>query len=215
MAAGDLQAYADAGHPACRGRGRGPRLSRKQCGSACASSRPAARRPSAVRNTLPMSSRTSPVSQAITIRRAVARDAKRLTRLVRGSGAYAGKYASAVAGYRVGPDYIEAHRAFVAVGADDDGGRVLGFYSLVLAPPELDLLFVADDVQGRGIGRLLVAHMQSEARAAGIDRLKVVSHVLAEDFYHRVGAVRTGTVFANPPAVPWDRPEFEFRIPSG
>ncbi|WP_328751845.1 GNAT family N-acetyltransferase [Streptomyces sp. NBC_00285] len=160
-----------------------------------------------------MGARTSPVRQAVTIRRAVARDAKRLTRLVRGSGAYEGRYASAVADYRVGPDYIEAHRVFVAVGADGQGGRILGFYSLVLDPPELDLLFVADDVQGRGIGRLLVAHMQAEARAAGIDRLKVVSHVPAEDFYRRVGAVRTGTALANPPAVPWDRPEFEFRVP--
>ncbi|MBK3642875.1 GNAT family N-acetyltransferase [Streptomyces sp. MBT33] len=161
-----------------------------------------------------MSPRTSPISRRVTIRRAVERDAKRLTRLVRGSGAYQGKYAAAVAGYRVGPDYIEAHRTFVAVDAEEHGGRVLGFYSLVLEPPELDLLFVADEVQGRGIGRLLVEHMQSEARAVGIDRLKVVSHLPAEDFYHRVGAVRTGTALANPPAVPWDRPEFEFRIPS-
>ncbi|MFC4326418.1 GNAT family N-acetyltransferase [Streptomyces andamanensis] len=159
-----------------------------------------------------MTPRTSPLSRPVTIRRAVARDAKRLTRLVRGSGAYAGQYAAAVAGYRVGPDYIEAHRVFVAVGAEEDGGRVLGFYSLVLAPPELDLLFVADEAQGRGIGRLLVAHMRSEARAARLDRVRVVSHVPAEDFYRRVGAVRTGTVPANPPAVPWDRPEFEFRI---
>ncbi|MEV5955232.1 GNAT family N-acetyltransferase [Streptomyces sp. NPDC051987] len=161
-----------------------------------------------------MSSRTAPAGQPITIRRAVARDAKRLTRLVRGSGAYEGKYAAAVAGYRVGPDYIEAHRVFVAVGPDEQGGRVLGFYSLVLAPPELDLLFVADDVQGRGIGRLLVAHMRSEARAAGLDRVMVVSHLPAEDFYHRVGAVRTGTARANPPAVPWDRPEFEIHTSS-
>ncbi|MFE1437314.1 GNAT family N-acetyltransferase [Streptomyces sp. NPDC058739] len=160
-----------------------------------------------------MRSRTAPISRPITIRRAVARDAKRLTRLVRGSGAYEGKYASAVAGYRIGPDYIEAHRTFVAVDADEQEGRLLGFYALVLTPPELDLLFVADDVQKAGIGRLLVGHMRSEARAAGIDTLKVVSHPPAEDFYHRVGALRTGTVFASPPAVPWDRPEFEFRIP--
>jgi GNAT superfamily N-acetyltransferase len=100
----------------------------------------------------------------------------------------------------------------VAVGADEHGGQVLGFYSLVLAPPELDLLFVADEAQGRGIGRLLVAHMQSEARAAGLDRVRVVSHLPAEDFYHRAGAVRIGTALANPPAVPWDRPEFEFRV---
>ncbi|MYS72427.1 GNAT family N-acetyltransferase [Streptomyces sp. SID5926] len=168
-------------------------------------------------NTPRMSPRTSPVSPPITIRRAVARDAKRLTRLVRGSGAYAGRYAAAVAGYRVGPDYIEAHRVFVAVGAvgaDGQGGRVLGFYSLVLAPPELDLLFVADEAQGRGIGRLLVAHMRAEARAAGLDRVRVVSHLPAEGFYHRAGAVRTGTALASPPAVPWDRPEFEFRVAS-
>ncbi|MFF2384314.1 GNAT family N-acetyltransferase [Streptomyces sp. NPDC058108] len=159
-----------------------------------------------------MSSRTSSTGRTVTIRRAVARDAKRLTRIVRGSGAYEGQYAAAVAGYRVGPDYLEAHRAFVAVDADEQGGRVLGFYSLVLTPPELDLLFVADDAQGRGIGRLLVAHMRSEAAAAGVDRVKVVSHVPAEDFYRRIGAVRTGTVLASPPAVPWDRPEFEIRI---
>ncbi|MEU1534678.1 GNAT family N-acetyltransferase [Streptomyces fagopyri] len=161
-----------------------------------------------------MSSRTSRISQPVTIRRAVAQDAKRLTRLVRASGAYEGKYASAVEGYRVGPDYIETHRAFVAVAADEHGGRVLGFYSLVLTPPELDLLFVADEAQGRGIGRLLVAHMLSQASTAGLDRVKVISHLPAEGFYHRIGAVRTGTALANPPAVPWDRPEFEFRIPS-
>lgn len=74
-----------------------------------------------VRNTLPMRSRTFRTSQPITIRRAVARDAKRLTRIVRGSSAYQGEYAGAVAGYRVGPDYIEAHRVFVAVSTDEDG----------------------------------------------------------------------------------------------
>ncbi|MFJ6726410.1 GNAT family N-acetyltransferase [Streptomyces sp. NPDC091281] len=160
-----------------------------------------------------MSSRTSPRGRTITIRRAVPQDAGRLTRLVRRSGAYEGRYAAAVAGYRVGADYIEAHRVFVAVGSDDHGSQILGFYSLVLAPPELDLLFVADAAQGRGTGRLLVAHMMSEARAAGLDRVAVVSHVPAEGFYHRVGAVRIGTALANPPAIPWDRPEFEFRIP--
>ncbi|MFJ3659275.1 GNAT family N-acetyltransferase [Streptomyces sp. NPDC090119] len=163
-----------------------------------------------------MSPRVLPASRPVTIRRAVARDAKRLTRLVRGSGAYEGEYASMVAGYRVGPDYIETHRVFVAVDADDadeQGGRVLGFYSLVLAPPELDLLFVADEAQGLGIGRLLVAHLRAEARTAGLDRVEVVSHPPAEGFYRSVGAVRIGTVPANPPAVPWDRPEFEFRVP--
>jgi GNAT superfamily N-acetyltransferase len=147
------------------------------------------------------------------VRRAVARDAKRLTRLVRGSRAYEGQYAAMVADYRVGPDYIEAHRVFVAVEGDEGAGRVLGFYSLVLAPPELDLLFVEDGIQGRGIGRLLVDHMKSEAHAAGLDRVRVVSHPPAEGFYRSVGAQLTGTAPANPPAVAWDRPELEFLIP--
>jgi GNAT superfamily N-acetyltransferase len=118
-----------------------------------------------------------------------------------------------VADYRVGPDYIETHRVFVAVATDGHESRVVGFYSLVLAPPELDLLFVADGLQGRGIGRLLVSHMQSEARAAGLDRVRVVSHPPAEGFYRSVGAVHTGTASANPPAVVWDRPELEFLVP--
>ncbi|MFF0156184.1 GNAT family N-acetyltransferase [Streptomyces sp. NPDC005263] len=154
-------------------------------------------------------------SGTVTVRRAVVRDARRLTRLVRGSRAYEGPYAPMVADYRVGPDYIETHRVFVAVAADEHESRVLGFYSLVLAPAELDLLFVADGAQGRGIGRMLVAHMKSEARAAGLDRVRVVSHPPAEGFYSSVGAVHTGTVSANPPAVVWDRPELEFRIAPG
>ncbi|MFD3502544.1 GNAT family N-acetyltransferase [Streptomyces sp. NPDC058678] len=160
-----------------------------------------------------MKSSVTPGSGPTTIRRAVARDAKRLTRLVRGSRAYEGQYAAMVADYRVGPDYIETHRVFVAVAADEHESRVLGFYALVLVPPELDLMFVADGVQGRGIGRLLVAHMKAQARAAGLDHVRVVSHPPAEGFYRSVGAVRTGTASANPPAVVWDRPELEFLIP--
>ncbi|WP_372350600.1 GNAT family N-acetyltransferase [Streptomyces sp. KL116D] len=148
---------------------------------------------------------------AVAIRPATARDAKRLTRLVRGSRAYEGPYAAMVEGYRVGPDYIETHRVFVAVDTADD--RVLGFYALVLAPAELDLMFVADAAQGLGIGRLLVAHMRTEAQAAGLDRVRVVSHPPAEGFYRSMGARRTGTAPARPPAVAWDRPELEFVIP--
>jgi GNAT superfamily N-acetyltransferase len=161
---------------------------------------------------LHMQVRSTSMRGGIVIRRAVARDVKRLTRLVRGSRAYGGQYAAMVADYRVGPDYVETHRVFVAVDADDSAGRVLGFYSLILVPPELDLLFVEDGMQGRGIGRLLVEHMKSEARAAGLDRVRVVSHPPAEGFYRSVGALLTGTVSANPPAVAWDRPELEFLI---
>ncbi|MFD7067776.1 GNAT family N-acetyltransferase [Streptomyces sp. NPDC059913] len=144
-------------------------------------------------------------ARAADIRRATARDAKALTRLVRRSGAYEGRYAAMVAGYRVGPDYIEAHRVFVAERPGAAG--VLGFYALVLEPPELDLMFVADEAQGLGIGRLLIGHLREEAGRAGVTGVRVVSHPPAEGFYRSVGARRTGTLAADPPVVMWDRPE--------
>lgn len=114
-----------------------------------------------------------------------------------------------VAGYRIGPDYIEAHAVHVAV---NDEGRVLGFYALILSPPELDLMFVADDAQGQGIGRLLIGHLRGEARRAGLTAVRVVAHPPAEGFYRGVGAERTGTVLARPPAVMWDRPELTLPV---
>ncbi|MER8047882.1 GNAT family N-acetyltransferase [Streptomyces sp. NPDC094032] len=152
----------------------------------------------------------------VTLRRATADDAKRLTRIVRRSGAYRGDYAAMVDGYQVGGSYIEHHPVYVAVegGGDGDGdvdGKVLGFYALILDDAELDLAFVADEAQGLGIGRLLVEHMIQEARTAGLTSVKVVSHPPSEDFYLRTGARRTGTV---PPSgrIHWARPELRYDI---
>ncbi|MET7646991.1 GNAT family N-acetyltransferase [Streptomyces sp. NPDC005426] len=145
------------------------------------------------------------LGEEVRIRRADARDAKRLTRLVRTSRSYEGPYAPMVAGYRVGHDYVETHRVFAAVG--ETTGRLLGFYALILDPPELDLMFVADDAQGAGLGRLLIGHLKDEAHAAGLAEVRIVSHPPAEAFYTSVGARRAGTVRAAPPAVMWDRPE--------
>lgn len=152
----------------------------------------------------------APRGADVLIRRAAASDAGRLTRLVRRSRAYQGPYAPMVERYRIGPDYIEAHRVFVA--ADSGTDRVLGFYALLLDPPELDLMFVADAAQGRGVGRLLVGHLREEARRAGLTDVRIVSHPPAEGFYRSVGAEQVGTVRADPPAVMWDRPEFLLRI---
>ncbi|MEV5970905.1 GNAT family N-acetyltransferase [Streptomyces sp. NPDC051921] len=144
----------------------------------------------------------------ITLRRATAADAKRLTQLVRTSSAYAGEYAVMVDGYQVGGAYIEHHPVHVAVDADD---RVLGFYALLLDEAELDLAFVADRAQGLGIGRMLIEHMIAEGRAAGLDSIRVVAHPPAEEFYLRTGARRTGTVR---PAgrIFWARPELRYDL---
>ncbi|WP_395360451.1 GNAT family N-acetyltransferase [Streptomyces sp. YH02] len=143
-----------------------------------------------------------------TVRRAVAEDSKRLTRLVRTSRAYRGDYSRMVEGYQVGGAYIEHHPVFVAVDASD---RVLGFYALLVDDAELDLAFVADSAQGLGIGRLLMEHMTGQARAAGLTAVRVVAHPPAEAFYLRTGAVRTGTVPAAD-RVHWDRPELRYDI---
>ncbi|MEV8598310.1 hypothetical protein AB0465_00155 [Streptomyces griseoviridis] len=94
--------------------------------------------------------------QSTTIRHATVQDADRLTRLIRSCAAHRGPYASIVSGYRVSADYIARHRVFVAINETE---LLQGFYALLLEPPELDLAFVADGAQGRGVGRLLIEHM--------------------------------------------------------
>ncbi|MEU7530038.1 GNAT family N-acetyltransferase [Saccharothrix sp. NPDC042600] len=143
------------------------------------------------------------------IRRARAEDADRLTALMHASSAYQGNYASILDGYRVTREYVERNVVHLAAGPRDE---LLGFYALVLDPPELDIAFVADDAQGRGVGRALVDHMRAQAREAGLDRVRVVSHPPAERFYLSVGAERVGVVPASPPKVTWERPELVFTI---
>ncbi|EME97309.1 GNAT family N-acetyltransferase [Streptomyces mobaraensis NBRC 13819 = DSM 40847] len=148
------------------------------------------------------------------IRRAEASDAPALTRLVRRSRAYEGRYAPMVERYTVGPDYVLAHEVHVAAAHDPSAGPggLLGFYGLLLDPHELDLLFVADAAQGLGVGRALVTHMKERARAAGLTWVRVVSHPPAEGFYRSVGAVPMGTLPAAPPWITWERPELVFPL---
>ncbi|MGW8377607.1 GNAT family N-acetyltransferase [Streptomyces sp. ODS28] len=164
------------------------------------------------------------------IRRAQPADALRLTSLVHASRAYGGPYASILSGYSVSRAYVERECVYLALDAAGDGprgggrgrrggsgGELLGFYALLphTEPPELDLLFVADAAQGRGIGMLLVDHMREQAREAGLERVTVIAHPPAEGFYLRAGAHRTGTRPASPPAVRWERPELCFELYEG
>lgn len=147
--------------------------------------------------------------QSTRIERADARDADRLTALVQSSGAYRGRYHSIIDGYRLTPEYVERHQVFMSL---DAPGGLLGFYALVLDPPELDLAFVADHAQGMGIGRRLVTHMVDRARSFGLREVRVVSHPPAEQFYRRLGAEPVGTVPPTPPQISWERPELRFTI---
>ncbi|HEX8668285.1 MAG TPA: GNAT family N-acetyltransferase [Allosphingosinicella sp.] len=136
------------------------------------------------------------------IRRGATADAEVLTRLMHGSSAYRGEYARILEGYAVTAEQIARDVVFVA----EQGRRVRGFYSLILgAEPELDLMFVADEAQGKGVGRMLFEHMRAEASRRGISRVRIVAHPPATAFYERMGAIRVGT---DPPhgRVTWERP---------
>jgi GNAT superfamily N-acetyltransferase len=146
----------------------------------------------------------------MTISRAADGDSTRLTTLCQSSAAYRGIYADAIATVQVTPAYIAENLVFVAT---SDSGQLLGFYSLIREPPELDMMFVADSAQRSGTGRALVTHMIEQAQQTGLRTVRVVSHPPAEGFYLRMGARRTGTVAAQPPTTTWDRPELHFGIP--
>jgi GNAT superfamily N-acetyltransferase len=142
------------------------------------------------------------------IRDAHPADAPVLTRIVRSSGAYSGPYRALVAPLTINENYLATNPTRTCV---DDRGLVAGFASLLLpgrgtdGEAELDFLFVADDQQGRGIGRALMTDITARALRLGARCIHIVSHPPAEPFYRSLGALRVGEV---PPSgrVTWSRP---------
>jgi putative acetyltransferase len=64
-------------------------------------------------------------------------------------------------------------------------GRILGTISL--GGGKLHSLFVDPVVQGQGIGRTLVAHLEAHARQQGLTRLWLSSSITAGPFYAKLG----------------------------
>ncbi|WP_433272157.1 GNAT family N-acetyltransferase [Actinosynnema sp. CS-041913] len=136
--------------------------------------------------------------------------AEELTALMQDSAAYRGQYATILHEYQVTAGYLNRHPTFRAEA--NTSTTTLGFYSLITHPPELDLLFVANEAQGLGIGAKLIEHMLTQAREQGIQSIKVVSHPPSEGFYTRMGARKVGVIPARPPKVTWERPQLVFTI---
>lgn len=144
----------------------------------------------------------------IDIRRASAADASLLTDLMHASSAYEGEYARILRGYEVTPDQISRDLIFLA----ETSGRLFGFYSLMLGEePELDLMFVAEDAQGTGVGRQLFEHMRREVRERAIPAVKIVSHPPSVGFYLRMGAELVGVKPPSGSRVTWERPVLTLR----
>ena len=132
----------------------------------------------------------------ITLRNAVPSDAATLTRIVRSSSAYAGRYRAQAERVDFSAEYILENYVRVA---EDEEQNTVGFCS-VLRPglfagvhdAELDFLFVDDRWQKLGIGRILVADVVAAAGAMNIERIAIVAHPPSRLFYEKLGAEYVG-----------------------
>ena len=80
-----------------------------------------------------------------------------------------------------------ARTFFVAL----EEGRVIGTVAL----EENRLRAMAVDTQARGVGRLLVARLEEEARARGLPRIELHARITARGFYAKLGYVEEGEIF--------------------
>lgn len=72
-----------------------------------------------------------------------------------------------------------------------EGGRVLG--TVALEGQRLKAMAV--DTPGRGIGRILVARLEEEARRRGLSRIVLHARLTARVFYEKLGYVAEGETF--------------------
>lgn len=89
-------------------------------------------------------------------------------------------------------EQIEGGGVFVA----EMDGVVVGFAAILPrkdSDAELDALFVEPEMWQRGVGRALVEHCCSAAKAAGAKAMHVVGNPHAEGFYLSCGFVKFGT----------------------
>jgi len=144
----------------------------------------------------------------LNISRATTADADALSALMRSSSAYSGRFAAMVSAYVVSPAQIAQDEIFVA----QVHGELVGFYSLVLGEAaELDLMFVADAAQGRGVGNALFQHMRERAKALGAKHVRIISHPPSLRFYERMGAQHVGVKLAAG-NVTWARPILQLAL---
>ena len=92
---------------------------------------------------------------------------------------------------------------------------IAGFYMLIRGGEawELEHLWVSPQFTRRGIGRALLAHAASTARAGGASSIAIDADPNAEPFYRALGAVCVGSVAApianNPARV---RPQLSLQV---
>jgi len=130
-----------------------------------------------------------------------------MTQLVHNSAAYGGIYRPIILTVSISTEYIQQHTARLAEYKD----QLAGFYTVLMpgrgstGEGELDFMFVADHLQGQGVGRMLIDDLRDTASGLGLAQVQIVSHPPAEAFYRAIGARRVGTIPPRGP-VTWSRP---------
>ncbi len=128
------------------------------------------------------------------LRRCSAHDARVLTRIAHAAKASWGYGADLLALWdadlTIEPAFVERHEVWAAVSHDE----IVGFSAVTGEGPvrEIEHLWVDPGWMGRGVGRLLVEHLVTRTRAAGVEEVRVVSDPNAAGFYRRLGARDVG-----------------------
>jgi GNAT superfamily N-acetyltransferase len=129
------------------------------------------------------------------IRPADPREAAALTALGLKSKAHWGYdaafMAACVAELTVLPEHVARNEVWLA-----EDGTPAGFYELIDqggGAGEVRMFFVEPARIGTGLGAVLWDHMESRARARGLDRLGLDADPNARGFYQRMGCEVTGT----------------------
>ncbi len=129
------------------------------------------------------------------LRRARAEDCGPLTELAlrsKASNGYGEAFmAACVAELTVDAGSLAAGEVWLA---EDDEGRVLGFFDLRIEADlaEAEAFFIAPAAKRRGIGRSLWAHLEARARSLGAGRITIDSDPEAQAFYEAMGALLVG-----------------------
>lgn len=135
------------------------------------------------------------MNHSITIRRAQAPEARRLSEVAFHSKAYWGYSPEFMAACRreltYTPADLRANPFFVA----EVDGRIVGFYGLAsLSPTEIELeaLFIEPAYIGQGYGRALIDHAKVTAQNLGAAALIIQGDPNAAPFYRAAGGRLTG-----------------------
>lgn len=132
------------------------------------------------------------LTQAITLRRAIAADAEAIwqVRIQAIRSGCKNHYAPDIIDAWVSnpvptsfQSYIEAEPFYVA----ELQSQILGFAGLKRATSKVDALFVAPEAGGAGLGVRLLRHVESEARELGFTKLTLNASLNSVAFYKAAG----------------------------